>query len=81
MKPGQKSKNRTNVLINRNFVIRVVENHLTNKISKLTSANNLSNYLLDEELKIKLFEKVLSSPKHKVTFLIRKRLKIDFCSK
>lgn len=81
MKPGQKSNNRTNVLINKNFVIRIVENHLTNKKSKLTSANKLSNYLLDEELKIKLFEKVLASPKDKVTFLIRKRLKIDFCSK
>jgi hypothetical protein len=79
--PAKKAINRTNVFINKNFVIRVIENPKTCKKSVLTSANKLSNFINDEELKIKLFNKVLASSKDKVTFLIRNRLKIDFCSK
>jgi hypothetical protein len=56
-----KSKNRTNVFINKNFVIVVLEypkeNHV--KKSKITTANKLSNYLKDEKLKISLFDKVI----------------------
>ena len=79
--PAKKSENRTNVFINKNFVIRVTENPKENSKSKLTSANKLSNYLKDEKLKIKLFNKILTSQEYKHTFLIRNRLKIDFCSK
>lgn len=79
--PAKKATNRTNVFINKNFIIRVIENPKECKKSVLTSASKLSNFIKDEELKIKLFNKVLASPKDKVTFMIRNRLKIDFCSK
>jgi len=81
--PAVKSKNRTNVQINQHFIIRVLENPKENPIKNtvLTSANKLSKFLLDEELKIKLFAKVLEGGKDKYTFLIRSRLKIDFHSK
>jgi hypothetical protein len=78
-----KSNNPTNALINRHFIIRVLDNPKENlvKNTKLTSANKLSGYLNDETLKIKLFNKVLDGGKDKYTFLIRNRLKIDFHSK
>lgn len=81
--PAQKSDKPTNALINKNFVIRVLENPRENPVknTKLTSANKLSNYLNDEKLKEKLFKKVLEGKLDKYTFLIRKRLKIDFQSK
>jgi hypothetical protein len=79
----KKSDNPTNALINRNFIIRVLENPKENDVknTKLTSANKLSKYLNDEEIKIKLFKKILDEGKDKYTFLIRSRLKIDFQSK
>lgn len=78
-----KSKNRTNVEINKNFIIRVLEFPKENPVNKtrITSANKLSGFILDEELKLKLFAKVLEGRKYKYTFLIRNRLKIDFHSK
>ena len=80
---AKKSDNPTNALINKNFIIRVLvnphENHV--KHTKLTSANKLSKYLNDEEIKIKLFKKVFEGGKDKYVFMIRNRLKIDFCSK
>lgn len=76
-----RAKNRINVAINQNFIIRVIENHHQNNQSKLTSANKLSNYLKDEKLKIKLFQTVLTGKQYKYTFKIRNRLKIDFVSK
>ncbi|RKR11107.1 hypothetical protein C8C83_2805 [Flavobacterium sp. 90] len=80
---AEKSNNPTNALINRNFIIRVLENPKENHVknTKLTSANKLSNYINDEEIKIKLFNKILDGGKDKYTFLIRSRLKIDFLSK
>lgn len=80
---AKKSDNPTNALINRNFIIRVLENPKENstKNTKLTSANKLSKYLNDEELKIKLFKKILDNGLDKYTFKIRNRLKIDFQSK
>jgi hypothetical protein len=81
LRSGLKSTNRTNVLINKNFVIRVVIDPKKNKKTQLTTANKLSGFVNDEELKNKLFKKALSSPLHKVTFLIRNRLKVEFCSK
>ncbi|MBA0884934.1 hypothetical protein [Flavobacterium undicola] len=77
------SDNPTNALINRNFIIRVLENPKENPIknTKLTSANKLSGFINDEQLKIKLFNKILNGGKDKYTFLIRRRLKIDFQSK
>ena len=43
-----KSKNRTNVFINKNSVIVVLQNPNQNNIkkSKITTANKLSNYIL-----------------------------------
>jgi len=78
-----KSNNPTNAVINRNFIIRVLENPKENhtKNTKLTSANKLSNYLKDEPLKIKIFNKILDGGKDKYTFLIRSRLKIEIQSK
>lgn len=78
-----KSNNPTNALINRNFIIRILENPSENHVknTKLTSANKLSGYLKDEKLKIKLFKKILDKGEDKYTFLIRSRLKIDFQSK
>lgn len=78
-----KSTNRINVFINQNFIIRVLENYKENEVknTKLTSANKLSNYLQDEELKIRLFNKVLEGKSQQYTFKIRNRLKIDFHSK
>lgn len=80
---AKKSDNPTNALINRNFIIRVLENPKENllKNTKLTSANKLSNYINDDEMKIKLFNKILDGGKDKYTFMIRNRLKIDFQSK
>jgi hypothetical protein len=77
------SNNPTNALINRNFIIRILENPKVNpsKNTQLTSANKLSNFINDEQLKLKLFNKVLDGGKDKYTFLIRSRLRIDFCSK
>lgn len=62
-----KSNNPTNAMINRNFIIRVLENPKENPVknTKLTSANKLSIYINDEELKIKLFNKVLDNGKDK----------------
>ena len=77
------SSNPTNAFINRNFIIRILENPKDNPIknTKLTSANKLSNFVNDEKLKIKLFNKVLDGGKDKYSFLIRSRLRIDFYSK
>ena len=78
MKAGKKSPNRINVTINQNFIIRVFENPNDNK---LTTANKLSDFINDDELKIKLFNKVLDGKEYKYTFKIRNRLKIEFSSK
>ena len=61
-----KSNNPTNAIINRNFIIRVLENPKENHVknTKLTSANKLSGYLKDEQLKIKLFKKILDGEKN-----------------
>jgi DNA-binding TFAR19-related protein (PDSD5 family) len=77
-----KSKNRLNVFINQNFIIRVqLLAETDSKLIKLTSANKLSDYLQDEQLKIKLFNKAIQGGKQEYTFKIRKRLKIVFRSK
>lgn len=78
-----KSDNPTNAKINQNFIIRVLENPKENPVknTKLTSANKLSNYLKDEQLKIKIFKAILYGEKDKYTFNIRNRLRIEICSK
>jgi hypothetical protein len=80
---GKKSLFPTNAIINRNFIIRVLENPKSNSVknTKLRTANTISKLINDERLKMKLFEKVLKGQADKYTFLIRNRLKIDFCSK
>lgn len=83
MRKAKKSDNQLNATINKNFVIRVLENPHENPVknTKITTANKLSLFLQNEELKIKLFNKVLDNGLHKYTFKIRNRLKIDFHSK
>ena len=78
-----KSNNPTNAIINKNFIICVLENPKENPVKnkKITSANKLSNFLKDEELKIKLFKKILDDGKDKYVFNIRNRLKIEIWSK
>ena len=80
---GKKSLYPTYAIINKNFIIRVLENPKENPIknTKLRTANTVSKLINDEKLKMKLFAKVLNGQKYKYTFLIRNRLKIDFCSK
>ena len=83
MKSGLKSKDQINVTINRNFIIRVLENPKQNqsKNTKLTSAKQLSTYIQDEELKLRMFEKVLKGKANNTIFFIRNRLKIVFRTK
>ena len=83
MAKALKSDKPLNAKINKNFIILVLENPKENHVknTKITSANKLSNYLQDEELKIRLFEEVLYNGKYKTTRLIRNRLKIIFYSK
>lgn len=76
-----KSLNRMNVFINKNFIIRVENTKSNTKNVKLTSANKLSDYLENEELKLKLFEKAKASTKQECTFKLRRGLKIVFRSK
>lgn len=49
--------------------------------SKLTTARKCIEYILDEELKMRLFKKVLEGRQYKYSFKIRKRLRVDFHSK
>ncbi|WP_445711877.1 hypothetical protein [Flavobacterium sp.] len=83
MRKAIKSDKPLYALINKNFIIRALENPKGNplKNTKLTSANKLSDYLHDEPLKIKFFNKVLGGGKDKYTFLIRSRLKVEFHAK
>ena len=69
--------------INKNFIILVLENPKENHVrnTKITSANKLSDYLKDENLKIRLFNEVLNNGQYKTIRLIRNRLKISFYSK
>ena len=76
-----RSEHRTNAFINRNFIIRVCENPKENSRDRLTSANKLSNFVKDEALVSRIFEKLLASDKDRHTVLIRERLRIDFISK
>ncbi|MCL9806819.1 hypothetical protein NAT51_14890 [Flavobacterium amniphilum] len=80
---GKKSHYPTNAIINKNFIIRVLENPKENPVknTKLRTANTISKMINDDKLKMKLFAKVLNGQKHTYTFLIRNRLRIDFCSK
>jgi hypothetical protein len=81
LKSGVKSPNRLNVEINKNFIILVNADPKNNKKSKISSANKVSELINDEQLKIKLFEKALSSGKDKHTASVRNRLRIYFYSK
>lgn len=76
--PAQKSKNRENVIINKNFIIRY--ENTNEKGTKLIGAGKYHT-LVGEELKIKHFKKVLDGDAQIYTFLIRNRLKIKFHSK
>ena len=80
---GKKSLFPTNAIINKNFIIRVLEYPKSNSVknTKLRTANTISMLINDKKLKMKLFEKVLNGKADKYTFLIRNRLRIDFCSK
>lgn len=77
-----KSKNRINVLINRNFIIvvKIIENGAVVD-RKLTSANRVSNFLKNEVLKIRLFKTLLEGQKQKYIIKIRNRLILNIWSK
>lgn len=79
MKKAKKSDKPLNAVINKNFVVKVKEP--TDKDCKITSANKLSLFVNDEELKIRLFKKVLANGEQQYTISIRNRLKIKFHSK
>ena len=86
-----KSDNPLHAEINKYFNISVYEFKETividgKKVNTYTyeginSANEVAQYIADEELKIKLFNEVLNRGLDKCTKLIRKRLKIVFYSK
>lgn len=76
-----KSPNRMNVFINKNFIIRVENTNEIVKSVKLTSANKLSQYVEDDKLKLRLFNKVKASKKQECTVKLRRGLKIVFRSK
>jgi len=79
MKKGLKSEKPINALINKNFVVKFKEPN--DKDWKISSANKISLFINDEELKIRLFNKVLSNGEQQYTISIRNRLKIKFHSK
>lgn len=74
-----KSDNPTNAQINKNFFIRVMLPD--EKKNRLTSAKQCIKFIQDEEIKIKLFKKVLEGREQNYTFKIRNRLTINFHSK
>ncbi|RDI07060.1 hypothetical protein [Flavobacterium sp. AG291] len=89
--PAVKSDNPLHAEINKYFNVHISEYVSTEiidgkKINKykragICSANEVSQYIGDEELKIKLFNKVLECGMDRYTTLVRNRLKIDFYSK
>jgi|GEM_PF-1494622 len=74
-----KSKNRTHVFINQNFIIQVMQPDWIKP--RLTTANKCINYIKDEKLREKLFKKLLEGKQQQYTMLIRNRLKINIWSK
>lgn len=93
--PAQLSPDRLNAQINKYYIIHVYEYKGTETIATATgtktqniyypqqivSANTLSRYVENEELKIRLFNDVLDAGVDVYTRLIRKLLKIEFRSK
>lgn len=75
---AKKSNNPQVAEINLNFLIRW--KNQDDKHSNLISAGQYHK-LVGEEMKNKHFKKVMQGGMDKYTFLIRKRLKIDFISK
>lgn len=90
-----KSDNPLHAEINKNFNIIVYEFVGTEEVETesgsevvthykyagINSANEVSAYIADEKLKIKLFNKALDSGWDKHTMLVRNRLKLNFYSK
>lgn len=76
--PAVRSKNRDNVFINQNFVIRY--QNLPDNKTRLIGAGKYHT-IVGEDLKNKHFHKVINGQQDSYTFLIRNRLKIKFCSK
>jgi len=76
---AKKSDKPLNALINKNFVVKFREPN--DKDWKISSANKISIVINDEELKIRLFKKVLTNGEQQYTISIRNRIKIKFHSK
>ena len=74
-----KSDNPTNAQINKHFFIRVKLPE--EKKNRLTTAKQCIKFICDEKIKQKLFAKVLNGKEYTYTFMIRKRLRIEFHSK
>lgn len=94
--PAVKSENRLNAQINKYYIIHVYEYKDTVAVQlpngktkvqniyypqEIVSAATLSRYIENDEMKIKLFNKVLDTGTYIFTRLFRKRLKIEFRSK
>jgi len=93
--PAQLSPDRLNAQINKYYIIHVYEYKGTETVATATgtkkentyypqqivSANTLSRYIENKELKIRLFNDVLDAGVDVYTRLIRKSLKIEFRSK
>ena len=77
--PAVKSKNRTHVAINQNFIIAVKKDNC--KKAVLTTARKLNQHLKDIKLNNKLFKQVLQGKTQVYTFRARKCLTIKFYSK
>jgi len=73
------SANRLEAKINFNFVVKV--RYPNDPDWSLTTARKLSQHLKNEEMKNKLFKRVLEGGQYQYTFKIRNRLKIKFHSK
>lgn len=82
--PAVPSDNPLHAEMNRNYNIHVWEwSEARNEYlhAGINSANEVSAYIGNEEIKIRLFNEVLNSGADQCTKLIRKRLRLKFYSK
>ena len=82
--PAVKSTNRLHAQMNKYFTINIwewSENQQRWLYVGINSAKEVSKYIANEELEIRLFNEVLSSGTNTSTKKIRKRLMLKFYSK
>jgi hypothetical protein len=76
---AKKSDNPLYATINKNFVVKYKTPDM--KDYAISSANKIGSIINDEQIKIRLFNRVLTDGLFQYTFKIRKRLIIKFHSK